>query len=154
MPPSDAPRLRVATLNDAEILAQFNRDMALETEHKTLQPDRVVAGVKAVLEQPARGFYLLAEHDGNILGGLMVTYEWSDWRNADFWWIQSVFVRPEARRRGVYAALHAEIEVRARAAGACGLRLYVENDNANAMATYMRQGMVDARYRVMEQNFQ
>jgi ribosomal protein S18 acetylase RimI-like enzyme len=83
----------------------------------------------------------------------MITYEWSDWRNADFWWIQSVYVRPEARRQGVYAALYREIEARAQAAGACGIRLYVENDNQAAMRTYTSLGMEDAHYRVMERSF-
>lgn len=153
MTSADTPVLRAASPTDAETIAQFNCAMALETENKTLDPSRVRDGVQAVIDQPARGFYLLAERHDEVLGGLMVTFEWSDWRNADFWWIQSVYVRPQARRQGIYAALYREIEARARAAGACGLRLYVENDNHNAMATYVRLGMVDAHYRVMEQNF-
>jgi GNAT superfamily N-acetyltransferase len=154
MNPSTAPLLRAATALDADTIAEFNQAMALETENKRLDPATVNAGVRAVIDQPARGFYLLAERDGQVVGGLMVTFEWSDWRNADFWWIQSVYVRPDARRQGIYAALYREIEARARAAGACGLRLYVENDNANATATYVRLGMCDAHYRVMEQSFQ
>ncbi|MGE4070429.1 MAG: GNAT family N-acetyltransferase [Lysobacterales bacterium] len=153
MTSADTPVLRAASPADAETIAQFNCAMALETENKTLDPLRVRDGVQAVIDQPARGFYLLAERDAEVLGGLMVTFEWSDWRNADFWWIQSVYVRPQARRQGIYAALYREIEARARAAGACGLRLYVENDNHSAMATYVRLGMADAHYRVMEQNF-
>lgn len=153
MNPSTAPLLRAATALDADTLAEFNQAMALETEDKHLDAATVNAGVRAVIDQPARGFYLLAERDGQVVGGLMVTFEWSDWRNADFWWIQSVYVRPDARRQGIYAALYREIEARARAAGACGLRLYVENDNANATATYERLGMSDAHYRVMEQSF-
>jgi len=153
MTPADTPLLRAANPADAETIAQFNCAMALETENKTLDPIRVRDGVQAVIDQPARGFYLLAERNDIVLGGLMVTFEWSDWRNADFWWIQSVYVRPQARRQGIYAALYREIEARARSAGACGLRLYVENGNQNAMATYVRLGMADAHYRVMEQNF-
>jgi ribosomal protein S18 acetylase RimI-like enzyme len=152
-PMTDSFSLRRAQMADASIVAGFNQAMALETENKTLNPALVQAGVLAVLNEPRRGFYLVAERAGELIGGLMITYEWSDWRNADFWWIQSVYVRPEARRQGVYAALYREIEREARAAGACGLRLYVENDNQAAMSTYSRLGMVDAHYRVMERNF-
>jgi len=142
--------LRRALPSDGQTIADFNLSMAWETEHKRLDLERVQAGVAAVLSAERRGFYLLAQREDMVLGGLMVTYEWSDWRNADFWWIQSVYVRPEARRQGIYAALYAEIEQQARAAGACGVRLYVENDNAQAIATYTRLGMIDAHYRVME----
>lgn len=150
---NDALTLRLARTADASVIAGFNQAMALETEHKSLDPALVGPGVLAVLENDRRGFYLVAERGGEIVGALMVTYEWSDWRNADFWWIQSVYVRPTARRQGVYAALYRQIEQQARAAGACGLRLYVEDDNQSAMATYLRLGMRDAHYRVMEQSF-
>lgn len=145
--------LRRAVPADARVIAEFNLAMALETEHKRLDPDTVHAGVLAVLNDARRGFYWLAEREGEIVGGLMVTYEWSDWRNADFWWIQSVYVRPQARRSGVFAALYREIEAQARQAGACGLRLYVENSNLTALETYARLGMHDAHYRVMEHSF-
>jgi ribosomal protein S18 acetylase RimI-like enzyme len=150
---TDSLNLRPARTSDASIVAEFNQAMALETEGKALNPAVVQAGVLAVLNEPRRGFYLVAERAGVVVGGLMITYEWSDWRNADFWWIQSVYVSPEARRQGVYAALYREIERQARLAGACGLRLYVENDNQAAMSTYSRLGMADAHYRVMERNF-
>jgi len=145
--------IRPATSADAAVIAGFNQAMALETEAKVLSPPLVEAGVRAVFADPARGFYLVAEEAGDVLAGLMVTFEWSDWRSADFWWIQSVYVRPPARRRGIFARLYREIEARARAAGACGLRLYVENENQTASATYLRLGMHDAHYRVMEQSF-
>jgi len=150
---TDSFSLRRARVSDAGVIAQFNQAMALETESKVLNPAVVQAGVLAVLDEPRRGFYLVAERGSELIGGLMITYEWSDWRNADFWWIQSVFVRPEARRQGVYAALYREIERQARAAGACGLRLYVENDNRAAMSTYSRLGMADAHYLIMETAF-
>jgi ribosomal protein S18 acetylase RimI-like enzyme len=150
---TDSFSLRRAQIADASVIAEFNQAMALETENKTLNPVVVQAGVLAVLNEPRRGFYLVAERAGELIGGLMITFEWSDWRNADFWWIQSVYVRPEARRQGVYAALYRDIERQARAAGACGLRLYVENDNLSAISTYSRLGMADAHYRVMERNF-
>ena len=153
LPMIDVLTFRRARTADAGVIAAFNQAMALETEHKLLDAAVVRAGVQAVLDDDRRGFYLVAERADEIVGGLMVTYEWSDWRNADFWWIQSVYVRPDSRRQGVYATLYREIERQARAAGACGLRLYVENDNHAAMATYQRLGMDDAHYRVMEQSF-
>lgn len=146
-------QLRRALASDAATLAEFNLRMAAETESKALNESVVQAGVLAVLNEARRGFYLVAEADAQLLGTLMVTYEWSDWRNADFWWIQSVYVRPEARRRGVFRALYRAVEDEARSAGACGLRLYVEQDNRNAMSTYAAMGMHDAHYRVMEQSF-
>lgn len=150
---TDGISLRRAQTSDASLIAEFNQAMALETEGKALNPAVVQAGVLAVLNEPRRGFYLLAERAGTVVAGLMVTYEWSDWRNADFWWIQSVYVLPAARRQGAFAALYREIERQARTAGACGLRLYVENDNLTAISTYSRLGMLDAHYRVMEQSF-
>ena len=150
---TDTFSLRRAQIADASVIAEFNQAMALETENKTLNPAVVQAGVLAVLTEPRRGFYLVAERASELIGGLMITFEWSDWRNADFWWIQSVYVRPTARRQGVYAALYRDIERQARAAGACGLRLYVENDNQTAISTYSRLGMADAHYRVMERSF-
>lgn len=146
--------LRRAETRDADVIAEFNLAMALETEGKRLNPETVHAGVLAVLNDARRGFYRVAEHAGEVVGGLMVTFEWSDWRNAEFWWIQSVYVRPGARRSGVFSALYRDIEHLARSSGACGLRLYVENDNHSAMQTYAHLGMNDANYRVMEHVFQ
>lgn len=153
MSASDSLSIRPASSADAAVIAAFNQAIAFETEGKVLSPSLVEAGVRGLFADPARGFYLVAEEAGEVLGGLMVTFEWSDWRNADFWWIQSVYVRPAARRRGIFARLYREIEARARAAGACGLRLYVENENQAATATYLSLGMHDAHYRVMEQSF-
>jgi ribosomal protein S18 acetylase RimI-like enzyme len=138
--------------------------MAEETEDKTLDPDTVRAGVRAVFDKPEQAFYLVAERgaavagahsertSSRVLGALMITTEWSDWRNGDFWWIQSVYVRPEARRTGVYAALHRDVRRRAREApGVCGLRLYVERDNAAARAAYEELGMTEPPYRMYEE---
>ena len=144
--------IRRATVDDAETLARFNEAMAAETEDKTLDPDTVRAGVRAVFDKPEQAFYLVAERDGSIIGSLMITTEWSDWRNANFWWIQSVYVRPAARRAGVYTALHREVRRRARDAdGVCGLRLYVERDNAAAQAAYKELGMDAPPYRMYEE---
>ncbi|WP_240316231.1 GNAT family N-acetyltransferase [Salinibacter ruber] len=148
----DAPAIRRATLDDAETLVRFNEAMAEETEDKTLDPETVRAGVRAVFDTPEQAFYFVAERDGEVVGSLMITTEWSDWRNADFWWIQSVYVRPSARRTGVYAALYREVRRRAREAdGVCGLRLYVEQDNAAAQAAYETLGMNEPPYRMYEE---
>jgi len=144
--------IRRATVDDADTLARFNEAMAEETEDKTLDPDTVRAGVRAVFSKPEQAFYLVAERDEAIVGSLMITTEWSDWRNADFWWIQSVYVRPEARRTGVYTALHRDVRRRARdTEGVCGLRLYVERDNAAAQAAYDELGMDEPPYRMYEE---
>lgn len=151
---ADAPAIviRRATTADAGALAAFNLALAAETEDKRLIPALVAAGVQRLLAEPAMGFYLVAEVAGAAAGCLMVTYEWSDWRNGRFWWIQSVYVQPQWRRRGVFRALHGHVS--AAAAGepdVCGLRLYVEKENANAQATYRRLGMAQTEYRLMEQ---
>jgi len=144
--------VRSATIDDADFLARFNRAMAEETEGKPLDPDTVRTGVRAVFDKPDQAFYLVAERDGAAVGSLMITTEWSDWRNADFWWIQSVYVRPEHRRAGVYSALHRAVRQRARAAETvCGLRLYVERDNAAAQAAYEELGMAEPPYRMYEE---
>lgn len=156
-------RIRDAEPADAELLARWAQAMALETEHKQLDADTVHAGVAAALADPGKARYFIAMHDAPFAGGetvgiavgtLMVTHEWSDWRNGDWWWIQSVYVSPEHRRRGVYATLYRHIEQQARATpGVIGLRLYVERDNANALRTYAALGMDDSGYRVFEAEF-
>jgi ribosomal protein S18 acetylase RimI-like enzyme len=144
--------IRRASEHDAQTLVNFNRAMALETEKKDLLPEVVGAGVRGLLANPDAGFYVVAEAEGNIIGALMLTKEWSDWRNGSFWWIQSVYVRPENRRRGVYKRLYRHVqELAARDAAVCGFRLYVEQDNAAAQAVYGRLGMSETHYRVFEE---
>ncbi len=144
-------RIRPAPADDAARLADWARAMAWETEHKRLDPDTVRRGVAGVFEQPGRGRYFIAERDGVPVGTLMLTYEWSDWRDGDWWWIQSVYVEPAHRRQGVYAALHAHVQALARASERVrGLRLYVERDNTRAQQTYEALGMADAGYRMYE----
>ena len=146
-----APAVRPAGEADLLRLRDWACAMALETEHKQLDPATVDKGIRAVLDQPRRGAYFVAERNDEPAGTLMLTYEWSDWRNGDWWWIQSVYVAPEHRRQGVYAALYAHVLAGAKADPAvCGLRLYVERDNANAQHTYESLGMVDAGYRMYE----
>ena len=144
--------IRSAAATDVEVLVTWACAMALETEGKRLDPDTVRRGIRAVLEQPERGRYLVAEVEGERAGTLMLTYEWSDWRCADWWWIQSVYVDPAFRRRGVFAALYAQVKAEAEAAApaVCGLRLYVERDNAAAQRTYAALGMEESHYRLYE----
>lgn len=144
--------IRRATPADEGLLIEFNAALAWETEHKRLRPEVLTAGVRAVFADPARGFYTVAEEGGTVVGQMMVTFEWSDWRNGWFWWVQSVYVREEARRNGVFRALYKEIERQAAAdPTVIGIRLYVERDNTRAQATYRALGMSDTTYGVMEE---
>ncbi|MFQ5993074.1 MAG: GNAT family N-acetyltransferase [Nitrospiraceae bacterium] len=150
--------IRQACTQDLEVLVRFNAAMALETEGKRLDPNRLQQGTLAVFESPSRGFYLVAELSAEttrtIVGQLLVTYEWSDWRNANFWWIQSVYVHPEWRRQGIYRRMHAAVLDEARTQGGiCGIRLYVEGSNTIAQAAYARVGLSTSTYRVFEDDF-
>lgn len=142
--------IRPALPADLAALVAWNAAMAWETEQKKLDPDVLARGVRGVFDQSQRGFYLLAERDGEAVGSLLVTREWSDWRSGDFWWVQSVYVVPAARRGGVFRALYADVEQRARVAGAVGLRLYVETGNQQAQATYEGLGMQRCHYFMYE----
>lgn len=146
--------IRAATPDDVADLLAWNAAMAWETERKRLDPLRLERGIRGVLAQPQRGFYLLAERAGTALGSLLVTYEWSDWRAGDFWWIQSVYVTPAARRSGVFRALYDEVAQRSARAAAVGLRLYVETDNHAAQATYAGLGMQPCHYLMFERMFE
>ena len=156
-------RIREAVADDADLLARWAVAMALETENKQLDPATVSAGVAAGIADPAKARYFVAVDEAlfagretlaHAVGTLMLTREWSDWRNGDWWWIQSVYVPVEHRRGGVFSALYRDIEQRARATpGVIGLRLYVEHDNASAQQTYAALGMKDAGYRILEAAF-
>ena len=145
--------IRHATPGDVAVIADFNQAMALETEHLELARERLEAGVRSLIDDPSKGFYLLAEKGGEVVGQMMLTYEWSDWRNGLFWWIQSVYVRPENRRQGVYRGLYEHSVDSAKAAFACGLRLYVERRNLPARRTYERLGMSATVYEMYETDF-
>lgn len=146
--------IRNAVPDDRSTLVAFNQALAQSTEGKVLDPERLARGIEKVLADPARGRYFVATWDGQPVGCLMVTREWSDWRDAWFWWIQSVFVADEARRRGVYRALHNHVVSMARGEGdVCGLRLYVERSNGPAQRTYESVGMGPGPYKLFEIDF-
>ncbi len=156
-------RIREAHAHDTEMLAVWAEAMAWETEHKRLDPGTVRRGVAAGIADPAKARYFIAMDEAGVagretiaapVGTLMLTREWSDWRDGEWWWIQSVYVPPEHRRRGVFAALYRHVETLARGTrGVVGLRLYVERDNDNAHRTYDALGMVDAGYALREAEF-
>ena len=146
--------IRPATRDDAATIADFNLRIAAETEDTSLDRDMVTRGVRALLGDESRGRYYVACADGTIVGQIMHTREWSDWRNGDIWWIQSVYVRQDHRRRGVFKKLHEHVKALAGSdPGVVGLRLYVDADNRGAQATYERLGMTSARYHLMEDLF-
>ena len=145
--------IRPARAEDADLLARWAQAMALETENKILPDADVRPGIARGIADPTLARYFVAERDGVPAGTLMFTFEWSDWRNGLWWWIQSVYVPPEFRRQGIYRALYAYVRALAQAdAGVCGIRLYVEKDNRSARSTYEALGMQDAHYRIYEQD--
>jgi len=147
--------IRNAAMTDAATIASNNSLMAEETEGRTLHPDIIGPGVAALLADPGKGRYWVAETARQIVGQLMVTYEWSDWRNGTLWWIQSVYIAPDFRRQGVFSALYHHVESLAAAEpDVCGLRLYVEDNNHRAQRTYEALGMVKPSYVVMESMFE
>ena len=143
--------LRRAGPGDAAVIVEFNQRLAEESEGKTLDATVLAAGVAACLADPQKALSFLAEDGGAALGQVMLTTEWSDWRNGWVWWIQSVYVRQDARRRGVFRALFEHVQAQAKAGpGVVGLRLYVEKDNLVAQQTYQRLGMDRTGYLVLE----
>ena len=145
--------IRPATRADITHIARWNLAMAWETEQKALDPAVLERGVTAVFDEPRRGFYLVADRAGEAVGCLLVTYEWSDWRAGDFWWIQSVYVDESARREGVFRRLYDDAQQRAKQAGAVGMRLYVETENERAQRTYAGLGMERCHYFMYEAEF-
>ena len=149
-----AYRVEHATAEDVAFIVACNSAMAAETEDLGLEARTLEAGIRYLLDNPREGFYLVARDGGKDVGTLMVTFEWSDWRNGRFWWIQSVYVEAHARRRGVYRAMHDAVRGLAGAdPQACGLRLYVERDNETAQRTYTDIGMRETHYRLYEELF-
>jgi ribosomal protein S18 acetylase RimI-like enzyme len=146
--------IRPATIADAAIIARYNTFLASETEQITLDQDRLLKGVEALLRNPTKGFYIVAVSDNVVIGQLMITYEWSDWRNGVFWWIQSVYVEKAARGTGVFKMLFEHIHSLAKSSPeVCGLRLYVEKTNTRAKQTYERLAMRSSHYELYEMDF-
>lgn len=144
--------IRKATAADAAAISRFNQAMALETEGRSLIPERVDAGVRRLIGEPSLGFYVVAIDGDAIVACLLVTHEWSDWRNGLFWWIQSVFVQRGWRRQGVYSSLYQHVqELAAAEPQVCGFRLYVEKDNVIAQQAYAALGMGATDYLIYEE---
>ena len=144
--------MRTGELRDAEYLTQFNIDMARETEGLELEYHVVSSGVTWLLNNPGYGYYLVAETEGSVAGSLMMTTEWSDWRDGFFLWIQSVYVSPSFRRRGIYRRLYEHVKaLTAEQGNVCGFRLYVERDNIAAQKTYMSLGMREKNMKMFEE---
>lgn len=150
---SENIKIRIAVEKDASAMIEFNQAMALETEGKRLEPEKIEKGVKAVFQDEKKGFYVVAENeDGEIIGGLMITFEWSDWRNGWFWWIQSVYILPKARGRKIYSRLYNFLKNEAEKKGnVCGFRLYVETENKHAQKVYEKVGMDVSHYLMFEE---
>jgi len=146
-----AMKIRKARLADAAVIADFNTRLAWETEKLKLGPQTIRRGVEAVLKDATKGTYFVAEHEVGVVGQLLITYEWSDWRNGNFWWIQSVYVAAEHRKAGVFRKLFAQVQKLALTRrDVCGLRLYVEKNNDRAQHSYARLGMAKTHYEIFE----
>ena len=147
-----AMNIRRATIEDAAALAEFNVKMALETEAIELIPEVIAAGVETMINNPAMGFYLVVEDNGSLQASLMITTEWSDWRNGLFWWVQSVYVNQQYRRQGLYRKLYEQVKTLAETENnVCGFRLYVEHDNYVAQETYGSLDMEETSYKLFEE---
>jgi GNAT superfamily N-acetyltransferase len=142
--------IRKATTIDADTIIDFQQKMAWETEGMTLKPDTINKGVKAVFDEPSCGTYWVAETDNKIIASLLITFEWSDWRNANVWWFQSVYVIKEHRRKGIFRQMYNHIKDEGEKAGIAGLRLYVETQNLTAQSTYKALGMESIHYKMFE----
>ena len=146
-------KVRPACIEDLDALVQGNLNLAEETERLHLEADTLRRGIRALLELQAPGRYLVAEFEGRVVGQVLITFEWSDWRNRTVWWIQSVYVAANARGGGVFRTLYDAVRREAIASGAGGLRLYVDTTNIHAQAVYAALGMNGGHYRVFEDMF-
>lgn len=142
--------IREARIIDAEKIIAFQKSMAMETEDMSLDTDTVNHGVHAVFADPHKGSYYVAEYKGEVIGSLLITYEWSDWRNSFVWWLQSVYIIPEHRRKGIFKEMYLHVKETALQNNVSGLRLYVEQENVNAQKTYEAMGMKSDHYRMYE----
>jgi GNAT superfamily N-acetyltransferase len=143
--------IRQAIAGEFWQISHFQEKVAMETENIKLDPATVQKGVKAVLSDPSKGCYYIAELNGRVAGSLLITYEWSDWRNSQILWIQSVYVLPEYRNKGVFRQLYAYIkEMVEEDINLCGIRLYVDKTNHKALQVYRSCGMNGEHYRLFE----
>lgn len=142
--------IRKAKPSDAETIIDFQQKMAWETERITLDPDILRKGVHAVFTNINCGQYWVAEDEGFVIASLLITYEWSDWRNSNVWWFQSVYVLPALRRQGIFRGMYLRIKTEAEKQGVAGLRLYVETANYTAQQTYEALGMESKHYKMYE----
>mgnify|MGYP002641240373 CR=1 FL=1 len=143
--------IRKAVQHDRDTLVDFNQRMALETESITLNKDIIQGGVQSVLDDANKGFYLVTEVEGEVQACLMITNEWSDWRNGMIWWIQSVYVHPDYRRQGLYKSMYTHLQNAIQnEPEVIGIRLYVEKDNRRAQQTYSGLGMKKTDYLLYE----
>lgn len=143
--------IRVGNASDIEAIAQFQVDMAMESEGTVLDKDTVSKGVKAIIEDESKGKYYIAAEGDNCIGSLMLTMEWSDWNAGWYWWIQSVYVKPEFRRQGVFTLLYNAVRAAAKTSNVSHLRLYVDKTNVKAQKTYQKLGMGENHYLMYEE---
>ena len=142
--------IRKAISEDSQEIIDFQKRMAWETEQFELVTDVVTSGVKAVFTDASRGQYWVAEDNDRVVASLLITNEWSDWRNCEVWWFQSVYVLPAWRRKGIFRSMYLHIKHEAEKKGVAGLRLYVETNNSGAQKTYESLGMQSEHYRMYE----
>jgi len=142
--------IRRANISDTDVIAAFQKAMAMETESLVLDNEKLTKGVMAVFEDAQKGQYYVAEDDGRVVASLMITFEWSDWRNANVWWFQSVYVMPDYRRNGIFRMMYDFIKEEGLKENICGLRLYVETENHRAQKTYEAMGMNGSHYKTYE----
>ncbi len=145
------PKIRLAKIDDSLAIAAFQLKMAIETENLQLEAETVGKGVNAVFEKPGFGQYFVAEKDGQIIASMLTTFEWSDWRNAQVWWLQSVYVIPEFRRQGIFKRMYDFVKILAKNdTNVGGIRLYVDKTNVRAQEVYKAVGMNGEHYQVFE----
>ena len=142
--------IRKALPKDIPVIVEFQKRMAWETEKLNLDDSIVSQGVETIFKVPSRGQYYVAEESGKVISSLLITPEWSDWRNTEVWWFQSVYVLPDFRRKGVFRSMYAFIKEMAWKSDVAGLRLYVETNNQIARSTYESLGMSGDHYRLYE----
>jgi len=145
------PLVRRALDGDIPSIVRFNLSMALETESLVLEPDIIQKGVETVFRENSHGFYIVCEVEEQVQACLMITYEWSDWRNGLFWWIQSVYVEKDFRKKGLYKLMYSFIKsLTDKNDGIAGVRLYVDDDNRKAQNVYKKLGMLKTNYQLFE----